>query len=467
MRLAIALLAPVLVLASPAGAAEVFTVDSTKDRLDADAGDGICATAGGRCTLRAAITQANETAGNDVVKLPRGVFKLTQPPAPPPTASSNEEGDLVISEAVAIEGRGAGRTVIKQTVKDRVVATLVGGLPGAQISELTVTGGRVTAPGNQFGGGILNEGTLSLEAVTVRGNKVVPKPAANSFGGGVAQEDGILLITNSTIRDNLVRVDSETGGAIGGGISTLAGVLGILDSKVSRNRARQIGSPGSSSGGGVSMRGSSQITNSTIARNQADDGAGLEVSTSDSDGDLTLDSSTVSANEGKRGGGIFLRSTEEHSIINSTISGNSAPQGGSAIYEHLGNTDLTHATIAKNPAGDGHAAVEAGEFATDLDFYGSIVAGRGDDCGGNLFAFSVDDQNVFGDAVCSPGISTDVTANPKLKGLADNGGPTKTHALKPASPAIDLVSTGPSLPVDQRGVVRPTQESDAGSFERQ
>jgi len=101
-----------------------------------------------------------------------------------------------------------------------------------------------------------------------------------------------------------------------------------------------------------------------------------------------------------------------------------------------------------------------------LDFYGSIVAGRGDDCGGVLSSFQTDDQNVFGDDTCPSGIS-DVTGNPLLRPLDDNGGPTKTHAIRAASPAVDHVTTGPSLPDDQRGLPRPIQDSDAGSFERQ
>ncbi len=40
-----------------------FTVDSTGDAGDATPGDGICATAGGACTLRAAVQESNTQAG--------------------------------------------------------------------------------------------------------------------------------------------------------------------------------------------------------------------------------------------------------------------------------------------------------------------------------------------------------------------------------------------------------------------
>ncbi|MBN1331818.1 response regulator [Candidatus Dojkabacteria bacterium] len=42
-----------------------FTIDSTADTADASAGDGLCADAGGDCTLRAAIQEANALAGAD------------------------------------------------------------------------------------------------------------------------------------------------------------------------------------------------------------------------------------------------------------------------------------------------------------------------------------------------------------------------------------------------------------------
>jgi hypothetical protein len=59
--------------------------------------------------------------------------------------------------------------------------------------------------------------------------------------------------------------------------------------------------------------------------------------------------------------------------------------------------------------------------------------------------------------------------------LANNGGPTRTHALVAGSPAIDSVNNGTCPPParDQRGVVRPQDGNndggvacDTGSFER-
>src|SRR5437867_964039 len=48
-------------------AANTYFVNSTLDLPDADPGDGKCAAANGACTLRAAIMQANFTAGPDTI----------------------------------------------------------------------------------------------------------------------------------------------------------------------------------------------------------------------------------------------------------------------------------------------------------------------------------------------------------------------------------------------------------------
>jgi hypothetical protein len=57
-----------------------------------------------------------------------------------------------------------------------------------------------------------------------------------------------------------------------------------------------------------------------------------------------------------------------------------------------------------------------------------------------------------------------------LERLKDNGGPTKTHALKPGSPALDVIPfTDPSCAgKDQRGVNRPQGTGcDIGAVERE
>ncbi len=51
-----------------------FVVNSTIDAPDANVGDGICADAGGNCTLRAAVMEANASPGDNSISLPIGEY---------------------------------------------------------------------------------------------------------------------------------------------------------------------------------------------------------------------------------------------------------------------------------------------------------------------------------------------------------------------------------------------------------
>src|SRR5205823_4386816 len=84
------------------------TVNSTDDSPDADPADGICATATGACTLRAAIMQANFATGAQTITLPSGVYTLTR-------AGYDDNalvGDLDIKHDLTIQGAGSGATIV-------------------------------------------------------------------------------------------------------------------------------------------------------------------------------------------------------------------------------------------------------------------------------------------------------------------------------------------------------------------
>lgn len=171
-------------------------------------------------------------------------------------------------------------------------------------------------------------------------------------------------------------------------------------------------------------------------------------------GHLTLDHVVVADNtvttgaiEFWKGGGVF-HTDGAMTISSSTVTGNTAP-GGTAGGLFLGSFG----------APNGSASLQ-----------GSIVSGNsGDECivfYGGPFAMESLGANVLGDATCGAAASTDVVVDDALLGpLADNGGPTLTHALLPGSPALDAGdASGPDT--DQRGVARPQGAGpDAGSFE--
>ena len=72
--------------------------------------------------------------------------------------------------------------------------------------------------------------------------------------------------------------------------------------------------------------------------------------------------------------------------------------------------------------------------------------------------------DVFTDTTCNPIGSDQVVSDAGIDGLADNGGPTLTHALLPGSVAIDAANPAVCPATDQRGVARDAA-CDVGAFE--
>jgi len=105
----------VVFLASNAFGA-TFNVTSTSDVVDSAPGNGVCATAGGACTLRAAIQESNALAGADSIVLPSGLFPMTIPVADEDLAVT---GDFDISDELTITGAGAGLSIVNCRALDR------------------------------------------------------------------------------------------------------------------------------------------------------------------------------------------------------------------------------------------------------------------------------------------------------------------------------------------------------------
>src|SRR4051812_27293548 len=141
-------IAPLLITAAPAAADNVYSVSAP-----ATDATGSCAPSGSSAftctTLRAAVTAANGSAGNDVISIGPGLYQLTL-------------GALALNQDVGVVGAGARFTTIQPTGSR---AFTVGSAVNAQLAQLTLSGG--TAGGSGFGGNLLNAGHLSLVFVRV------------------------------------------------------------------------------------------------------------------------------------------------------------------------------------------------------------------------------------------------------------------------------------------------------------
>jgi len=162
-------------------------------------------------------------------------------------------------------------------------------------------------------------------------------------------------------------------------------------------------------------------------------------------------------------------------IVNSTISGNtSTTWHGGALFLTDGAMTVLNSTIVGNHAPSGTTGgLFVGTFGTSnasLSLQNSIVANNGDfGClegyfGAGTVTLTSLGNNVFTDGTCAPVSSDQIVADAGLGALADNGGPTFTHALLAGSVAIDAANTAVCPPTDQRGITRDAA-CDVGAFE--
>jgi CSLREA domain-containing protein len=238
MLLLVAVIASLSVV--PQARAAIFVVDSTADATDANTADGICAAAGGGCTLRAAIVQANALMGTDSITLPAATY----------TTGS----ELTISTNLTINGAGARGTRIVGPGSGIVVRAT--GTAEVALSGMTIGGGAM---------GVYVVGTeLTLDRVTISGNSSTT--AANINGVGMRIDPGSkVLIKRSAITGN---TGTQTGGfGTGAGIYSSATQLDIRSSTIAGN---VMTSTSAAYGGGIYVnQGTLSLRHVTLAGNTA------------------------------------------------------------------------------------------------------------------------------------------------------------------------------------------------------
>ena len=344
----------------------------------------------GAGSLRATIDLANAAPGADTIDFQAGLTGTI------PLATSLP----ALSADVTIIGPGAATVTVSGQdilgVRPFAVNTGV----TASIDGLTIADGN--SAGN--GGGILNNGTLTVTNSTISGNT-----AGDGNGGGIGNT-GTVTVTNNTISGNTAD--------FGGGIDNF-GTGTVTNSTISGNTA-------SSGGGGINNARTLTVTNSTISGNTAAfAGGGIGNANT-----LTVTNSTISGNTAAfGGGGIDNTDTGTLAITNSTISNNAADFGGGGILNSIFNIDkltVTSTIVARNMAA-----------TNGPDILGAVTA----------------NDSLIGDTTDATitGTNNLLNADPLLGPLQTNGGPTFTMALLTDSPAIDAGSNSLGLVTDQRG----------------
>lgn len=354
------------------------------------------------CDLREAITNANDNASTYSDCAPGGGADII-------SFAANYTITLlgsqlpVVSSQITILGNGAANTVVQANAAANTATYRVFEVNGA--------------------------GNLTLDGLTVRNGRCNGSCATSlNIGGGILVQNGALAVTNSALSNN--------NAVNGGGIYIVGGTADIQNSMFSGNSA-------SSNGGGMYIE--------SVA--------------------ITIKTSNFSGNSADYGGGLYTYFGPTD-VENSTFSGNSAVSNGSALVAGTAacagaNVQIRSTTITAG--GGGASAVYVAPIIcipATLTMSNSIVARSGEtqafEIGGGS-GFLDNGNNLSNFATGTPaGVS--INASLGLGPLADNGGPTRTHALLASSPAIDAGAN--CVATDQRGVSRPQGAGcDIGAFE--
>ena len=290
-----------------------LTVNDLGDTPDAAPGDRVCADAVGKCTLRAAVEEANAITTCTPLTINFIVTGIINLATKLPFLSHPN---------LTINGPGASQlTVRRSTVSgtpDFNIFTITGTI--VRVAGLTISNGKL--PNNNYGGGLdTSPGTtVTLESCVVSGNSTV------YFGGGLASIGGTLILNNCLISGN------QAGNA--GGVWMFGGNLTMSNTTISGNTT--VGQDG----GILFQSGATgSLTNSTISGNTAGSfPGGLRIIDGDT---VTLTNCTVTDNRsnGAVGGIQVVGSLSALRLQNTIVANNVGPNfvNNSGTVTSLGN----------------------------------------------------------------------------------------------------------------------------------
>lgn len=425
-----------------------------------DAFDGLCDV---HCSLRDAVETANRTPGTDHILLPAGEYVLDLP-APedergvPYDEDDNLNGDLDVRDELVIQGRGDQRSRILGG-NDRLFEVL----PDAQLTLLRL--GLEQGNTAYNGGAVENHGQLLLRQVRVQGNKastqnptLTPLPPEDGYrfgqGGGIANY-GTLEIYASSFQENRSEGfywDNNLGR--GGAIFNQGGNLLVRDSVFERNLVTDQADNGS--GGAIYNGGQADIARSLFVANSGAEQSRGGAIANEAGGVLKLTNSTFSGNYSGALSNGYPANPEDAlpsaTLINVTITRSL----GYGLY-NWGDLRIRNSLIAGNldPYEEGVALDCRNVGVFRYRAIGLLLSSQTSNCNADLY------------------IDVGQTFTHLLEPLADNGGLSRTHALRPGGLAIDS-GIGSCTTHDQRRLPRPQDGNgdgvavcDLGAYERQ
>lgn len=316
-----------------------------------------------------------------------------------------------------------------------------------------------------LGGCVYSAGVIDLENSQVKYCSV--SSSTIGIGGGIGAMKG-LIMNNSTLRDNSVTAFvsptygsyAQCGGAFAG-VPGLDGGNGYINATYSTVRDNAVGGDG----GGLCIIGpfgnagpgpQSTIQNSTISGNSA-----ASTSAISSSGLLTIANSTISGNTatGTTYSVGAIVASKTLTLHNSTVAFNRATNGPAIWINNIKYGSNTHYAV------DFESSIVANNTSNgaEADVYSRVDPGRP--------LTIIGTNNIVMNASAGAPMPGDTLArDPLLLPLADNGGPTQTHAFRDASPAYGHGNNIGNFATDQRGsgFARTVNgATDIGAFQQQ
>jgi hypothetical protein len=396
-----------------------FTVNTTLDSIDAKLADGVCADSSGKCSLRAAVMEANASKGAQQINLGTGTYTLT-------LAGSNEDmaltGDLDVLSEIIIVGIDPTSTIIDANSLDRAIDVpyLYNSTSKLNLAKLLIRNGSASDGGclhisrtnavipyqvnladttlencksTNNGGAIWTESFLAAINLTVKNSIAV------DAGGAIYSELNTLELTNARLEGNRANV----GGAIKSGLFG-SGKLTISNSTIAANTAQK-------NGGAIQLNAPAVITNSSFNTNSVLSSSGFGGAISVSGIDLTVQGGAINANAAAKGGGIYVETGGRSILKNVTLDANTASIAGGALYLTGQYTYPTGATITSSTFTNNVApTAKGGAVATDYTAVALITSSTlksfsGSECA-NLNvpatpAFTSGGGNIIKDSSCN------------------------------------------------------------------
>lgn len=263
--------------------------------------------------------------------------------------SGTYKENINIDKSLTIRGAGASKTTVDGQLAGSVFTIgLINPNVDVILSDITATNGKANS-----GGGIRNNGRLTLNDVLLKDNKA----QNGGDGGGIYNYYGTVNLNSGSIAANTA--------SNGGGVFNWYGTVNINGGSITGSTAIW--------GGGIhNYFGTVNMNAGSIDKNAGSNGGGIY----NNAGTVNLYGGSIAENSAKYGGGIYNYhnlATPTLNLNGGSITGNIAQNEGAGIYNQ-GIINFNSGSIAGNRAGSSGGGISSGGDGSTVNMNGGIIS---------------------------------------------------------------------------------------------